>query len=700
MALVGLGLVGALLCFWRFGWKVLNPAATRWCFGGGDTTMTQIAWRSFQREPWGFPLGVIRDYGAPLGSSIPLVDGIPLVAIPAKLLLAWVSGSWQYLGAWLLFAHVLQAVAAWYLMERIVADRAQRFLGALLFLLMPVFCDRWGHIALSTHGLLLVALALYAAPSSHRQLRAWMLLTVVTALVHPYLLAMVLAIAVAWLVREVIVTGALPWKRAVVTVGLIAGGALLAWWISGMFVYGLRANDAVDGYGLYSLNLNSLFNPAGHSRFLKSLPYADGAQWEGFAYLGLGLLCTWLIALCALLACGGWWSRAKRHWPLLAVVIGCLVFALSNKIAWNDHYLLKMNVPRVIEPLSRAFRSSGRFVWVLVYTGSVFALWSLARALPRRWVTAWLAVAVAVQLADISPWLVRRPMLAARHQVSRLRDPAWQQAFAATKGVFTYPPFQHSTQYHADFEDIALPAVEARKPVSAAYVARNPGARGGQVADAWRRGVERGELDPELLYIFRDSDFLTLFRPVGRDFRGYNLDGFRVCLHRSHPLANATAYVNPRQGELTAFLAEHRADILVMAVRDEATTNLSASARQLLKDMGSTIEALTYRGSYAAVSIDGRVVWDRVDNAAPVNATFAAGDRLGDAVCPRSLEIVSAGLPYGNTVRIRLDGRDEAFTCRGLNVLALSRDWQPCTVGVFDTFAGLPGEIMDITRVP
>ncbi|MHB8079810.1 MAG: DUF6311 domain-containing protein [Candidatus Krumholzibacteriia bacterium] len=695
-----MGLVGALLCFWRFGWNVLNPASTQWCFGGGDTAMSQIGWRSFQGEPWGFPLGAIRNYGAPLGSSVPLVDGIPLVAIPAKLLHALVSGPWQYLGAWLLIAHVLQAVAAWYLMGRIVADRAQRFLGTLLFLLMPVFCDRWGHIALSTHGLLLVALALYAAPSSRRWSRAWVLLAVVTALVHPYLLAMVLAIAVAWLVREVIVTRALPWRRAVVTVGLIAGGALLAWWISGMFVYGLGANDAVGGYGLYSLNLNSLFNPAGHSRFLKSLPYADGAQWEGFAYLGLGLLCTWLIALCALFARGGWWARAKRHWPLLAVIIACTAFALSNRITWNDQYLSNVSVPGVIEPLSRAFRSSGRFVWLLVYAGSAFALWSLARALPRRWATAWLAVAVAVQVADISPWLDQRATLAARHHQSRLLDPAWPQAFRATSGVFTYPPFQNSTQYRADFEDIALPAVEAGKPVSAAYLARSPGARGDRIAEAWRRGVERGELDPNLLYIIRDSDFPGLFRPVGRDFRGYNLDGFRVLLKSSCPLANAAAYVNPRQGELAAFLEEHRADILVMAVRDEATTKLTAEARQLLKAMGSTIEALAYRGSYAAVSIDGRVVWDKVDNAAAVNATFAVGDHLGAAVCRRSLEIVSAGLPYGNTVSIRLNGRDEAFTCRGLNVLALSRDWQPCAIGVFDTYAGLPGEIMDITRGP
>ncbi len=695
-----MGFAGALLFYWRFGWNVLNPASIQWCFGGGDTAMTQLAWRSFQTEPWGFPLGMIRGYGAPLGSSIPLVDGIPLVAIPAKLLFAWISRPWQYLGAWLLVAHVLQAVAAWLLLGRILRDRVQRGLGSLLFLLMPAFCDRWAHIALSAHGLLLLALALYAGPSSRRNSFRWVLLILATTMIHPYLLAMVLVVAAAWSVREVLVTRAIIWWRALVAVGLCAGGVLLAWWISGMFVYGSGINEAVGGYGLYSLNLNSLFNPAGRSRFLKSLPYVDGAQWEGFAYLGLGLLSTWALALCALFSSGGWWLRAKRHWPLLVVVVGCVVFALSNKIAWSDHYLLKMNVLAPIGPLSRAFRSSGRFVWPLVYAGTAFALWSLARAIPARMLTAWLVLVVAVQLADISPWLEHRAALSARHHVSRLRDQAWQEAFAVTAGVFTYPPFLHSTQYAADFEDIALPAVEAGKPVSAVYVARSPGVRGNQVADMWRRDVERGELDPNLLYIIRDSEFPVIFSHVGREFRGYNLDGYRVCLHSSHPLAGAAAYLNPRQCELTTFLAEHRADVLVLAVRDEATEKFPASARQLLSDMGATINELAYRGSYAAVCVDGRVVWDEVNNGGPVTASFAAGARLGEVACPRSLEVASAGLFHGNYVSIRLDGRDEAFTCRGLNVLALSREWQPLAIGVFDTYAGLPGLVMDITRGP
>lgn len=696
LAVTTLAAVAVAFFFWRFGWHVLDPLSTHWCLAGGDTAMSQIAWRSFQTEPWHMPPGKICNYGAPLGSSIALVDGIPVIAIPAKLAFAWLKRPWQYLGSWLLVAHVLQAVAGWVLLGRILEDRLQRFLGSIMLLLMPAFCHRWGHIALSTHGLLLLALALYQSTSPRRISGLWMALVAISALVHPYLLAMVLAIGAAWLIRGVLVTRDIRWTLAVFTGALGAGIALASWWLSGMFVYGLSANELAGGYGRFSLNLNSLVNPAGYSRFLKPLAYVNDDQWEGFAYLGLGHLGTWLFAMGAVVAGRIKLSVLKGHWPLILVMVCCLVFALSNKIALNDRYILTTSVPHVAEPLTRAFRASGRFVWVLVYAGSAFAFWALARAFPRRWISAWLALALALQVADASQWIAQPAAHTSVQRVSRLQDAAWPQVFAATRGVFSYPPFQHSTQYDADFADLALPVIAEGKPTSTVYLTRNPGALAGRVADAWRRRLERGELDPNLLYIVRDSDFPAVYSAMGSDFRGYNLDGYRVCLHDSRPLADVDAYTIPRPVGLVDFLTEHRPDILVIAVADEATTNLPEAARQMLKGMGSSIEALAYRGSYAAVSVNGRIAWDKVDNQAAVSATFEAGARLGEVICARSLDVFSAGLPHGNSVRIRLDGRDEGFVCRGLNVLALSNDWQPLAIGLFDTYAGGPGLVMDV----
>lgn len=697
LAVTALVAVAVALFFWRFGWHVLDPLSTQWCLTGGDTAMSQIAWRSLQIEPWHMPPGKICNYGAPLGSSIALVDGIPVIAIPAKLCFAWLERPWQYLGVWLLVAHVLQAVASWVLLGRILTDRLQRFLGSIMFLLMPAFCLRWGHIALSTHGLLLLALAFYRSASPRRLSRPWLALVAIASLVHPYLLAMVLVIGAAWLMRGVLVTREVRWTWAVVTVVLGAGIALTSWWASGMFVYGLGANELVGGYGRFSLNLNSLVNPAGYSRFLKPLTYVNDDQWEGFAYLGLGYLGTWLFALGAVVTGRIKLSALKGHWPLILVMVCCLVFALSNKIALNDRYILTTSIPHVAEPLTRAFRASGRFVWLLVYAGSAFAFWVLARAFPRRWISAWLTLALALQVADVSGWIAQPAAQTSAQRVSRLRDAAWLQTFATAEGMFSYPPFQHSTQYDADFTDLALPAIEEGKPTSAVYLTRNPGTLlVDKVADAWRQRLGRGELDPDLLYIIRDSEFPAVYSAMGANFQGYNLDGYRVCLHNSHPLANADAYTTPRRADVVNFLAEHRAEILVIAVADEATTNLPEAARQMLKGMGSSIEALAYRGSYAAVSVNGRIAWDKVDNEAAVSATFEAGSRLGDVICARSLDIFSAGLPHGNSVRIRLDGRDEGFVCRGLNVLALSNDWQPLAIGLFDTYAGAPGLVMDV----
>ncbi|VEP15128.1 hypothetical protein H1P_310029 [Hyella patelloides LEGE 07179] len=66
--------------------------------------------------------------------------------------------------------------------------------------------------------------------------------------------------------------------------------------IIGWYLFGYLTNDnsvGNQGFGEYSLNLNSLINPMSASLFIKSLPYPI-EQSEGYNYLGIGilLLCT------------------------------------------------------------------------------------------------------------------------------------------------------------------------------------------------------------------------------------------------------------------------------------------------------------------------------------------------------------------------------------------------------------------------
>ena len=66
---------------------------------------------------------------------------------------------------------------------------------------------------------------------------------------------------------------------------------LLTWYLVGILSFNSGENLSVDGsYGLYSFNLNSLYNSSGWSNYLSGLKQVSWHQYEGFMYLGLGIL--------------------------------------------------------------------------------------------------------------------------------------------------------------------------------------------------------------------------------------------------------------------------------------------------------------------------------------------------------------------------------------------------------------------------
>ena len=56
-----------------------------------DVLTTQVAYLAFLHAPWGLPLFFVPDLGAPGGSSVILVDAVPIVALLGKSL-AWATG--------------------------------------------------------------------------------------------------------------------------------------------------------------------------------------------------------------------------------------------------------------------------------------------------------------------------------------------------------------------------------------------------------------------------------------------------------------------------------------------------------------------------------------------------------------------------------------------------------------------------------
>ena len=228
----------------------------------------------------------------------------------------------------------------------------------------------------------MAALYLYWRPALST--RAWLLLLGVATLVHAYLMLMVLAVFFAdnwqrcWL-------GQRNWRQAVAILFAALGIILVLMWATGYFMLGGVSGVGVgnEPYGRYHMNLHGLFDPDQlWSRAMQDRPGGTD-EYEGFAFLGSGMVLLAAVALPALLIRAVDVFRAPipaallaRGLPLLAMALALVVIALSNHVALGTRELFSYPLPRLTDPFTSAFRVPGRFMWpvyYLLYLG-IFAL--------------------------------------------------------------------------------------------------------------------------------------------------------------------------------------------------------------------------------------------------------------------------------------------------------------------------------------
>lgn len=111
-----------------------------------------------------------------------------------------------------------------------------------------------------------------------------------------------------------------------------------------------------QGFGQYSADLLTFVNPMERSSFLAGLPQRTG-QYEGFAYLGAGVLFLLILAIVIVVR-----RRRPSAFALARFVpLMVAVSAMGGGRVVMD--LQSLYAP--VMPLADAFRASGRFVWPL-----------------------------------------------------------------------------------------------------------------------------------------------------------------------------------------------------------------------------------------------------------------------------------------------------------------------------------------------
>ena len=351
------GLLGTAAAFFLFGWDVIVGTGSYWTTTHNDSVQTVASLSYYLREGWSWPVLFVKSYGYPEGVNLVLTDSIPVLALIAKTLRFAVPDGWHYLGYWLAICCVLQAVSMVVLL-RVLGWRTitAALFGSGFALSQMAFLVRYVHAALLAQFLIIFALAVYVHASrtdSHvKHLTLWSVLVLGSLFVHPYLFAMVAVIAATSL-AQLIYSRRMAMRSAVVWG--IGNSALVAGSIRFMAL-GSSATGGDTGFGRYSMNLLAPIIPRID---------ATGAQWEGSSYLGLGLLSV--LAVNIVLSRKMIADVLRRHWVFLGGIILMALYALSNVVYAGNLLLVRFPVPGPVGWLAGQFRSSGRFIWPLVY---------------------------------------------------------------------------------------------------------------------------------------------------------------------------------------------------------------------------------------------------------------------------------------------------------------------------------------------
>ena len=432
----------------------------------------------FQRDSWQLPLFHVSKLGAPTGTNITFTDGVPWVSLAGRLAFQAIGVPVNLLGVWTAFCFVASAMT----LTALVATLGQRNVAAAAMasvtgLCMPALLARWGHMSLMAQFEIPLALIFYLR--NNRSDKAWRLFLLAAALTwlalwtFPYLFIMVSAIVFVTIAQAVGNRTLKVTHAALLLAGLaMIAGAVVA--LSGHLES--HGGLGAEGVGVYSMNLLSPFVPQRSGVFPELrdiMADATGGQYEGFSYLGLGVVMLLLMTLP--------WQVGKlregvRHQDWMGGLLLCFtLFALSNIVYLGGLRLVDIPLPGPVLHAAAMFRSTGRFFWPVMWSMAALAI---AAPIPfyGRYGALLLCLAIPLQWIDSQPLRQALAMSTRAPTKPHIDLAAWQSEIARHNSVRVLPQYaclKRTIGWNAELAvQLQLLAALANRPINTVYAAR------------------------------------------------------------------------------------------------------------------------------------------------------------------------------------------------------------------------------------
>ncbi|HTU63277.1 MAG TPA: DUF6311 domain-containing protein, partial [Polyangiales bacterium] len=503
----------------------LDPRHIEWMLWG-DWVQPLWSFSFYRNAPWMLPLGALPNWIHPFGSSVGFADSNPGLSAVFKIFSPLMPEKFQFSGLWFLLCYTAQA----YFGARIVAllggRPIERALGGLLFALTPVLPMRHHHIVLS--GVFFVSGMLYFAlrPSTTRaaalrSLIAPLVMVFWASTTNGYHSIMVLGLYTALCLRLAFCDRLISTLEAGLALASGLTVTFFAYWLVGYLGY-QRTLLQAEGFGDFSADLLSLINPLDWSRFFPGMPM-QGRQWEGAAYLGVGVLALLLLRVVL-------WGREperllaqlKRYWPVVAAILVMSFYSLSSRVTLRGEEVLSLGwLYDRLPQLTNIFRSSGRFIWTL-HMALIGAGISAVLALKNpRLRVALLLAAVLLQATELKADNVHF----SDAKLMLNKDPVWAASAAHYRHLKLLPI--RIQWICPDYREpmvsrFAYEAFRRKWSYNSGLLGRNPE----RIRDACSRGLE-GPVDPQTIYVVQ-AYLVPAFQAAHATCG--TIDSFTVCV--------------------------------------------------------------------------------------------------------------------------------------------------------------------------
>lgn len=421
-------IIGGLFFIGIYGVAILDITYDDWIRNAtGDFAQSYYGWKFYRASAWHWPIGLMDGVADPSLTPIMYIDSVPLFDVIFKVLSPALPAIFQFFGIWGLCCFMLNGAVGARIIFRLTDSVCFSAFSSAFFALTTFSIQRlYTHTALAANWVILLGILLIVTNSERRSpvkhVVLWGLLFFLAISVNMYYVPI---IGILMLIESIYIAAV----KKTVLVGVSEFGASLVGVILAFYIYGgfyHIGSTSVNGGGLGHLgaNLNALFNPletglylTGWSKFMKTKPVAELGQYEGYSYLGLGLMLLLIIAIAGVLAKGGQWI--KEQWNALRVeiiYICCagvllLVASFGTDITLNDRTLLHIPYPDFFLKIYGIFRSTGRFMWGVWDLVVIATLVVVYRTFTSKVAALLTVTCLLLQISDLSPMLQNRTEL-------------------------------------------------------------------------------------------------------------------------------------------------------------------------------------------------------------------------------------------------------------------------------------------------